>query len=501
MFGKGGGPLNAWIKEFCELVFIQTLQAFIFALVMSFILTILTEQTMDQTDKNTSLGIICIVALTSIFKIEDIARRIFGYGPTKADHGNAVQSIGKSMMALKMGKNLLDNGKKVVGGAGAFLGAHSQKLKAQKRMQSRLNALNKDNNGEYDDAGPKLPVGAAKDNATVAANRDSSSNQPSSQPRKIDAAKRDKKIQLFNDAQKARKLAAEEKDEAKKKALIAEAKSKLAESKSIDDTLIEPKTSSETKTAIAVNGNSNSASLSSNASNKSSGGRIKDYNQKKLQIQEEFDNKKAEIKKNKRQGLKQMVSGVAESGAALVGFTAGTAMSVASTNDWGGALKDGITWAGTADALTAGAVDLGFSAEQVIGDRVKNAGKLVGEYGENVAKAYKDYVKDMETADQQIAGDIQGQVDDINKSAEKAAKTATSKSTAYTKTSASVQNKKWTPSTKKGAVAGALAKGFKSTATNHSVKAQQKIIDDTIARLDKMNAPVKASDTDRNILN
>ena len=33
MFGKGGGALSTWIKEFCQLVFIQTLQAFIYAIV------------------------------------------------------------------------------------------------------------------------------------------------------------------------------------------------------------------------------------------------------------------------------------------------------------------------------------------------------------------------------------------------------------------------------------------------------------------------------------
>lgn len=500
MFGKGGGPLNAWIKEFCELVFIQTLQAFIFALVNGFIVKIITYQHVkEQSDNNAALGIICIVALTSIFKIEDIARRIFGYGPTKADHGNAVQSIGKSMMALKMGKNLLDNGKKVVGGAGAFFGAHGQRIKAQKRMQSRLNALDKDNNGDYDGTGSALPAGDAN-------NTNATNNDLAAQKQKLLQQAKEKRNEAINKRQEVQDI------RNGKKSKMSKSERNNAIAKLESGALNADKAARNLEEQAAMIGDVNigesgsvgvPAQANNNVSSKSkgSGGRIKDYNQKKLQIQEEFDNKKAEIKKNKRQGLKQLVSGVAESGAALVGFTAGTAMSVASTNDWGGALKDGITWAGTADAVTAGAVDLGFSAEQFIEDRVKNAGKLVGEYGENVAKAYKDYVKDMETADQQIAGDIQGQVDDINKSAEKAAKTATSKSTASTKTSASVQNKKWTPSTKKGAVVGALAKGFKNTAINHSVKAQQKIIDDTIARLDKMNSPVKASDTDRNILN
>ena len=40
MFGKKGGVLGSWIKEFCTLVFIQTIQAFIYAIIISVIFVI-----------------------------------------------------------------------------------------------------------------------------------------------------------------------------------------------------------------------------------------------------------------------------------------------------------------------------------------------------------------------------------------------------------------------------------------------------------------------------
>jgi len=189
MFGKGGGPLNSWIKEFCELVFIQTLQAFIFALTMGFIISIMNAQAtaMDKTDSNSALAVVCIVALTSIFKVEEIARRIFGFGPTKADHGNAVASIGKSMIALQMGKNMLDNGKKIVGGFGAMWGGHKEKNRAIQRANKRYAALEKDNAGGGESSGASAAV-ASIDSSEVS-------------QRKIDSNKRSEKIKLYNDAQ------------------------------------------------------------------------------------------------------------------------------------------------------------------------------------------------------------------------------------------------------------------------------------------------------------
>ena len=477
MFGKGGGPLSAWIKEFCELVFIQTLQAFIFALTMGFIISILSQQVaMDQTDRNTSLGIICIVALTSIFKVEEIARRIFGFGPTKADHGNAVQSIGRSMLALRMGKNLLDNGKKIVGGFGAMAGAHGEKVKAIKRTQRKVAALEADNAG-----GNTTEDKARLSDVNGSGGSSGSSASNNSQQRKFDSKKRDQKIQLFNDAQKARKLASQEKDEKKKKALMDEAKIKLQQARAIDDTVASPRPTIGSGTS-------------------SGGGRVKDYNQKKMQLDDELQDKLKEINKKKRQGFKTMVSGVAETGAAMVGFTAGTAMSAASTNDWGGAVKDGITWAGTADAVTAGAVDLGFGVEQFVENRVKGASSLAEEYGKNVKAAYDSYVKQIETADREISDETQRVMDNTKAEAESAAREVSNRATRQSQTRTSNQKSSSRTPSKAKIAARALKSGGVATYRNHSANYQTKVLNEAYDRLEKMSAPKKAVDTEGNVL-
>lgn len=456
MFGKGGGPLSAWIKEFCELVFIQTLQAFIFALTMGFIISILSQQVaMDQTDRNTSLGIICIVALTSIFKVEEIARRIFGFGPTKADHGNAVQSIGKSMLALRMGKNLLDNGKKIAGGFGAVVGSHGEKLKAIKRYQKRNAALDADNgsgNTTYVSNEDKARL------SDVGGNGGSSGSSASnnSQQRNIDSKKRDQKIQLFNDAQKARKLASQEKDENKRKALLAEAKKKLQQSKAIDDTLV------SSKPAVG------------NAGTSSGGGKIKDYNQKKMQLDDELQDKLKEIDKKKRQGYKTMISGVAETGAAMVGFTAGTAMSAASTNDWGGAVKDGITWAGTADALATGAVDFGYAVDEFAQNRLNNLSSISKEYDDNVKAAYNSAIKKIQDDNEKMTSAAQRAMDGTKSDAERKLNTQISEAE------------------KKSAMRSAKRTAVTKTFLDHSVKYQMKSLEQSKAR--------KSADTEDKIL-
>lgn len=460
MFGKGGGPLSSWIKEFCELVFIQTLQAFIFALTIGFIISIIQrEMAMDPTDRNSALGIICIVALTSIFKIEDIARRIFGYGPTKADHGNAVASIGKSMLALRMGKNLLDNGKKIAGGAGAYFGAHKAKLKALDRRRRRYEALDKDNGSSDSDA------------ATLNANSDSvalNSADPSKAQRKIDARKIEEKIRLTEQAQQSRKMAMKEKDEKKRKALIADAKGKLEMARSIDDTLREPQGTANVK------------------SNSSSGGRIKDYNQKKMQIEDDFEEKMSEIEKKKREGFKTMVSGVAETGAAMVGFTAGTAMSAASNNDWGAAVKDGLTWAGTADAVTAGAVDLTHSVSEFTRNRAKGLSKIASEYGANARAAYDSYVNEIQKSDNEMTSQANQQMEEMKADVESAANKVT--------------EQKLKTSTKVKGFGKALVQAAKPTFNNRSVTARTKEVNDYVKTLDAKNKP-KAKDTEGHVFN
>ena len=70
-----------WLRELCSLVFIQSIQAFIFAIVMSLIISIMTPDNVGEIgDENRSdyiaaTGIIAVLAISSISKLEDLVKK------------------------------------------------------------------------------------------------------------------------------------------------------------------------------------------------------------------------------------------------------------------------------------------------------------------------------------------------------------------------------------------------------------------------------------------
>ena len=150
------GVFTNWIKELCALVFVQTIQAFILAIVLSIILTFLFPErdpntgvaTITSQDSVSALGVLCIVLLTSLTKMEQITKKIFGLDSgilqNKPPHGFMA-----SWLALKAAGRVLNNVPKIVGGIGsATLGAGHDKKKARSAMLNRLNkkGLDKDGN-------------------------------------------------------------------------------------------------------------------------------------------------------------------------------------------------------------------------------------------------------------------------------------------------------------------------------------------------------------------
>ena len=134
--GKGGGALNTWLKEFTTLVFTQTIQAFIFAIIISLILfgMVNTSEDITDTDHNSALGLMATFALLSVFKVEDMARKIFGLGDSKASNRNAMRAIAKTAFAAKLGAKTLNNAGKVIGGVRAIGKARQDRRKLASRM-------------------------------------------------------------------------------------------------------------------------------------------------------------------------------------------------------------------------------------------------------------------------------------------------------------------------------------------------------------------------------
>ena len=67
-----------WLKEFCSLIFTQTVQAFLLAIIMSVVVATATNDTIEEQDVAVSAtGIIAIIALSSISKVELLVKKIF----------------------------------------------------------------------------------------------------------------------------------------------------------------------------------------------------------------------------------------------------------------------------------------------------------------------------------------------------------------------------------------------------------------------------------------
>ena len=148
------GVFTTWIKELCALVFVQTIQAFILAIVISIIITFISPNASDDkiakltdADSVSALGILCIVLLTSLTKMEQITKKIFGLDSgilqNKPPHGLAA-----TMLALKSVGRVFNNVPKMIGGIGsATLGAGLDKKKARSAMLGRLQKRGLDQNG------------------------------------------------------------------------------------------------------------------------------------------------------------------------------------------------------------------------------------------------------------------------------------------------------------------------------------------------------------------
>lgn len=110
------GIFGSWFKELATLIFTQTIQAFLLAIVMTIIISALSIS--NDNDRGAyAAGLLAIIALSQFGKIELLVKNIFGVTSQFGggmEHGKGGLLAG--MAALKMGKRVLDNGGKIAGG-------------------------------------------------------------------------------------------------------------------------------------------------------------------------------------------------------------------------------------------------------------------------------------------------------------------------------------------------------------------------------------------------
>lgn len=136
--GKMGGALSAWLKEFCALVFIQSIQAFTFAIIMVMVINLVKGESANS--KAAPLGMVAVVAMASIAKLEDLVKKMFGIGPSVTDPSlrGGMKSWATGMVAFGAAKRVADNGKKFFGGIGSAAAASKAKKSALQRKQKFL---------------------------------------------------------------------------------------------------------------------------------------------------------------------------------------------------------------------------------------------------------------------------------------------------------------------------------------------------------------------------
>lgn len=137
--GKMGGALSAWLKEFCALVFIQSIQAFTFAIIMVMVINLVKGESANS--KAAPLGMVAVVAMASISKLEDLVKKMFGIGPSVTDPSlrGGMKSWATGMVAFGAAKRVADNGKKLFGGIGGIAAGSRAKKSALQKKQQFLN--------------------------------------------------------------------------------------------------------------------------------------------------------------------------------------------------------------------------------------------------------------------------------------------------------------------------------------------------------------------------
>lgn len=133
-----GGALSAWLKEFCALVFIQSIQAFTFAIIMVMVINLVSGESANS--NAAPLGMVAVVAMASISKLEDLVKKMFGIGPSVTDPSlrGGMKSWATGMVAFGAAKRVADNGKKFFGGIGSAAAASKAKKSALQRKQKFL---------------------------------------------------------------------------------------------------------------------------------------------------------------------------------------------------------------------------------------------------------------------------------------------------------------------------------------------------------------------------
>lgn len=352
------GVIIIVIKELGSLIFTQSVQAFLLSNVMVIILTTAIGSANANAEISVSAtGVICIVALTSLSKIELLVKKLIGIGSQFGDPSmnNGAKDFAKTFIAAKLAGRVVNNAGKMAGGAKDMFGAGRTKATAAANYARGLAKLNA-GNGDAES-------GATSTNAGTGTGTNANSAQAPS---------------LTNSA-------------------VSGAVAGSAAAGSLSN-------------SSGGSLNINPSNLNINAGNvKLDGKNIS--NDKKEELKNKYEEAIEKANAQRRQGVYKAISGVAETGGALVGGTAGAIYGLAQGD---GALQNAGMGMGIGDAIAEKVV----GTVQVAHDFTIDVGKTIDAKSSAVAStsnltgkdisSYRNAVKELEK--------YADRLDEVNKS-------------------------------------------------------------------------------------
>ncbi len=146
-----GGIINSWLRELGTLIFVQTFHAILLAIIMSIIVKAISSSYAKGTEGALdAVGLLAIFALLSLPKLELLVKNIFGLTSGVSDTslaGGQRSLTAGGMLAMNMGRKLLDNPRKIAHGLRTMVGNKAAKYNNKKGL-----------NGEKEDK-TQLPEG------------------------------------------------------------------------------------------------------------------------------------------------------------------------------------------------------------------------------------------------------------------------------------------------------------------------------------------------------
>lgn len=136
---------TVWLKEFCSLVFTQAVQAFLLAAIMSVVIATSSGNIPSNRGAGASAtGIIAIIALTAVSKMELLVKKIFGiesqFGDPSMKSGMA--GLAGTLIGARLAGRVLNNAGKIGSGLNDRRKAKMAEAQARSKLARDLSRLN-----------------------------------------------------------------------------------------------------------------------------------------------------------------------------------------------------------------------------------------------------------------------------------------------------------------------------------------------------------------------